>query len=126
MAFCRMLQRLLDRVIKCTADLIIVNSNFLTRRPVAWLVSRKSATHGINSKRKKLIERAMKALQAKRALAQQIPVESLDVAQVKNHPVAFRDRPFIKCFVAKDLEKFVAGTARAHQPGVMIVAGADG
>jgi len=74
------------------------------RRPIARLIRRQSATNRIDSKCKKLIERRVKAAQAKGPLAQKVPVKGFDVAEIKNNAMPFGNGPFVERFVAQDFE----------------------
>jgi hypothetical protein len=67
----------------------------------------------------------MKTPQAKRPITEQIPVECLDVTQIKDYPVALRDRTFVIRVVAKNLKEFIGGSSSTNESDVMVVAGAD-
>ena len=58
----------------------------------------------------------MKLLQAKRPLAQKVPVERLHMPQVEDDSMAFGDRSFVKCLVAQNLKKLVGRLPGLHQP----------
>jgi len=67
----------------------------------------------------------MKTRQAKGAFAQKIPIEGLDVAQIKNNAMALRDRPLVERFLAENCKQFIRGGSRLDEAKMMIVASAD-
>src|SRR5713101_3300955 len=121
-----MRQSLLDGRVEFGANPLVVRRDFRARWPVSRLVARQTGADRVYAESKKLIKGSMKPAQAECTLAQEIPVECLDVAQIKNYPVAFLDRAFVKRFVAQNLEKLVSGTSGPNKSDVMIVTGADG
>src|SRR5437667_384680 len=52
-------------------------------------------------------------------------LHALDVDEVKDDPMAFRDRSLVKCVVSQNLKKFVGRGACANKPEVMIMTCAD-
>src|SRR5262249_21738342 len=83
---------------------------------------RQASANRINTEGKQLIEGGMETFQSECALAQQIPVKCLDVAQVENDAMALGDRPLVVRIVAQNLEQFIARISRVCQSQLIFVA----
>src|SRR4051794_39076925 len=100
-------QRARNRMIQLALQSLGISIYFFVFWPVRWLVGRQASANRIDSKSKKLIECGVKGLQAKRALRQQIPVESFNVPNIKNDAMAFGNRPIIQRVFPYDTEHVV-------------------
>jgi hypothetical protein len=74
------------------------------------LIGRQATFHGVYPKGEKLVKIGVKGRKAQ-GLPEQIPIKGFEMAQVKNYPVAFRDRAVVKCCGTDNLEKFLAPNA---------------
>ena len=59
-------------------------------------------------------------------MSQQVPVERVDMADVKNDPVALVDGPVVHGLILNDLKDVVGASAGFHEPGLQVVTDADG
>jgi hypothetical protein len=58
----------------------------------------------------------MKTLKAEEVLAEQVPVERLEVSYIEDDAMTLRNRPLIEEFSANQAEKFVAALAGVEDP----------
>ena len=65
------------------------------RWPVLWSVRWQPAIHRIDTEGKQLIECRSYRCEVKESSAQQVPIESFEMAHVKNNPVPLRYRPVV-------------------------------
>jgi hypothetical protein len=121
----RVPQRANYRPIQFALQLLVVPVNLFPLRPVRRGIGRQAATHGIDSKRKKLIEAGMERLQPEGTLREQIPIEGFYVSNVKDNPVPFGDRPPVQRILAHDAEHFIRAFARIYQAGMKVMPDAD-
>ena len=104
------------------ADLITIH--LLPRRPVGGNILGQTAFIGIDSEREEAVEFGVETRRRERPLPDQIPVESLQVAEVKNQAMAFRNRPFVEGIGTDQIEQFVGALSRALQFNHKIGSGA--
>ena len=126
MAFPGALESALDRGIQCIAQASVVALDFEAGGPIGRCVFGQAAADGIDSKGKELIESRVEGAQAKRAMRQQIPVERLEVPDVENDAVPFRNGAVVQSLFANQSKKVIGLGAGVKQTGVQVVADADG
>src|ERR1700719_494319 len=104
MSLVGMAESLFQSRIELRAQPLMVRGDLRARRPIARLIRGQPAANRINPKSKKLIEGRIKAPQAKRPFAQQIPVECFHVAQIEYNAMTLGNGSLVECVVAQDLE----------------------
>ena len=92
-----------------------VGLHLFARRPIRGHVRGQAASHRIDAKREELIELRMKGRQAKMTRAKQVPVEGLQMPNVKNYAVALGDGPVVQSLRANDRKQFVGARPRGDQ-----------
>jgi len=125
MAFFRVLERMFDGVIKFFAQAPVVTLDFLPRGPIFRSIGWQTASDGVDTERKKLIEGFVERAQTESALRKEVPVKGFDVAKVKNDAVALRDGPVVDGLFAYQLEKLIGAGAGLQQAAMKIVSDAD-
>src|SRR2546427_5394197 len=92
----RSLRRPIQHVIQGLTDLLGVPADLVQRRPVRGLIIRELPHWRIDPEREHLLKRGVQGLHAKRPLTDLIPIERVQVAEVEDDAVAFRDRPLVE------------------------------
>src|SRR6202022_3247895 len=112
MSLCRPHQRSRNRLIQFAAEPLVVTIDFLSLRPIQWLISRQTSTDGIDAKREQFVKGRMKRLQSKCALGQYVQVKRLYMTNIENDGIAFGDRPVVNRFFAHNSKQFIGAAAR--------------
>jgi len=102
-----------------------VVADFGERGPVAGLVRGKAAIDGIDSKRKKFVERGCARFQRKQVGAKKVPVEGFKMADIKNDSIAFRDRTFVERIFTNNVKQAIAVGTSFQNKGAELVLGLD-
>jgi hypothetical protein len=79
------------------ADLPDILMDLGNRRPVTLFIGWNNAKRGIDTKCKQAVEFLAHRTFAKTCMSNLIPVKGLQVAQVKQQTVAFRNRTIVEC-----------------------------
>src|SRR5580704_5115786 len=82
-------------------------SNGGDRRPVRRLISGQSASNRVDAKSEQPVILGIKALESKNALVKKIPIESLQMADIEDDPVTFRNGAFVEKFGLDQSEQVV-------------------
>src|SRR5579863_9991943 len=108
-----------NRIGKCLSQFFIQNiANFLdvcphfgNGRPVRRLIAGKTATNGINTESKQAVKFRMETLQAQNSFVEKIPVEGLQMSDIKNDAVTLSNGPFIERIRPDDRKQPVGAAA---------------
>src|ERR1700679_2691374 len=95
------------------------------RRPVGWLIRRKSAFDGIDTEGKKTVKFGMKALQPEHVFVEQITVDGFEVTHIKDDAVTFWDRTLVHRIRADDLKEFVTAPTGVQEAFEQFVRNSD-
>src|SRR5271155_1394465 len=80
-------------------------------RPIRRNVGRQTSAHGIDAESKEPVKLGLHTLQTEDTIPEQIPVERFEVSDIKDNPVALRDRPLVEEFAANNIKERVASAA---------------
>ena len=94
-ALLRAFQSRRQLLIECRTHSLIVLKNFFALGPVARLIVGKIATHRIDAKGKQLVQSRGGRFKLAEFASKEIPVEGLEMAQVEDNPMSFRDGTFV-------------------------------
>src|SRR5215471_8662365 len=103
------------RIVNPAAGNLHVIADFHDGWPLFGLVGGEFASDRIDPEGEDLVETRRERLQRKQMLAKEIPVESLQVAQVENDPVTFRDRALVQRILTNNLKQAIRVRARIQQ-----------
>ena len=95
--------RFVQTFVQTRANIVFVFLDFRNCRPVRRHVCWQPTPDGIDSECEKFVGFFVLRQKVQRA-AEQIPVEGLQMAQVEDQPVAFRNRPVIKRIRRQQIE----------------------
>jgi hypothetical protein len=104
-----------QRSVESRARSLVVLFHLRDPWPVAGCVGGQAAPEWVDSKCKELVERRLVRLQPERVM-QQIPVESFEMAEIKDQAVALRNRPAVKRVRREKAEKGIGTRACALNP----------
>lgn len=93
----------------------VIPHHFFDSRPIGWLIIGQIAFGRIDPEREQTIEGGVERREIQGVLRQQIPVECLQVSQVKNNAVPFRNGPFIYRIRMYDRKQAVSLAPRFFQ-----------
>ena len=125
MSFLRTRERMLNRMIQFTPQAPVVNLHLIPLGPIAWPVVGQSPSNRVNPKRKKIIKRPLPRAQSKRALRKQVPIERLDVSQIKDDSVSFWNGPVVNGFFSHNPKQGIGLRSCFCKAGVKVVPDAD-
>ena len=111
-----------EDAVKFLADAKVIGVDLRKARPVGGLVRRQPAAHRIDAEGKEAIEFLVSRSEAQRLARNQIPVEGLEVANVEDNSVPFRNGPVIQRFRAHDAKQVIGHRPRFRQAGQKLVA----
>ena len=86
----------LERAVERFAQSRSVAPYLLDRWPILRLVTWQAAVHRIDTEGEELVEIGVKRRKPERS-KEKIPIESFEMANVENNPVAFGDRAVVEC-----------------------------
>lgn len=118
-----MSERFVDGGIQLAANAGYIAVDFIAPRPIGGSVLGETAVNGIDAEGEESIEGALKRREAKRAVAEQVPVESFNVAEIKNDAMAFGNGAIVNRLFANDLEQLIRARASLLQAGLQGVTG---
>ena len=95
-AACGGLRIVSEDMVQFLPDAMVVGVDLRKARPVGGLVRRKAAAHRIDAESKEAIKFLVSRSEAQRLTRDQIPVECLEVADVENNSVPFRNGTVIQ------------------------------
>jgi hypothetical protein len=91
-------------VIERRAHSLVIAKDLFALGPVAGLIVGELAVYRIDTKGKEVVKARRKRLQPAEFAPEEIPVESLQMAQVEDNPMSFSDGAFVKGLGTHDLE----------------------
>src|SRR5258708_40112838 len=103
-ACARPLPKLCKSRIELVAHLLNVMPNYCKRGPIGRLVCRQPAAHGIDSEGEQPIKIPSRVWERQQPSAQQVSIEGLQVANIKDNPVPVWDRTLIKRIGTDDVK----------------------
>src|SRR6202142_1217404 len=117
----RFKESLAQLLIECGSEVRDVVAHRIQTGPIGRLIAGQPSPDWIDAKGKQPVEIGMETLQMKQDVMKQIPIERLQVPNIKNNPMAFWNRPIIEGRDAEQAEEFVASLAcighALHEPG---------
>src|ERR1051326_3630883 len=105
----------LEQGIDGLARTAVVPCDLPDRRPVGRSVARLLSRLGIDSKREKTVEIRLERRYIQSGSTYQVPVERLEMSEIKDQPVPLGTGPFIQCIRSKQCEKLIGGGAGGFQ-----------
>jgi len=103
-------------IVQAAADGVGVFANLGLARPVRGLVGGKISLRGVNAEGKEMIERGVVRIEGEGALAEQIPVECFQMAEVEDQAVTFGDGASIESLGSDEGKERVRVFARVFEP----------
>jgi len=111
----RLLRPVAQNAVKFLADAEVIGVDFRKARPVGGLVRWEAAAHRIDAEGKEAIEFLVSGPEAQRLVGDQIPVEGLEVADVEDNSVPFRNGPVVPRVRAHDSKQVISHRPRFRQ-----------
>jgi len=124
-ALAGMFERGVDGRIHFFAKAGVVMVDFAARGPVERAIIREASTDWVNAEGEEVIERRIEGAQTEGSTAEEVPVERLDVAQIKNEAMAFGYGAVVDGVFTDERKNFVGTSARMDEPGLKIIADAN-
>ena len=113
-------RHIIQSLVQIFANALVVGVNFLERRPVGRPITRQLTLRRINTECEQPVEFGMKSGHREGAGAELVPIERLQMAKVKHHPVTFRNGTIIERFRPNHAKQLVCSRASAGEVGFEI------
>ena len=115
-----LLRHIIQNLVQLFANALVVGINFHERRPVGRPITRQLTLRRINTECEQPVEFGMKSGHREGAGAELVPIERLQMAKVKHHPVTFRNGTIIERFRPNHAKQLVCSRASAGEVGFEI------
>src|SRR5712672_2272490 len=103
---------LTEAVVDVAPDPPVVRDNLFDGGPIGWLILGGLANRRIDTELEQFVELRIKRRNVQGFAADQVPVECLEMPQVKDEPMAFRDGPGIDGLRAQQREQLIRAGSR--------------
>ena len=105
----------IQALVHCVSDSAVVRMDFRFSRPIRGLVIGQVSVDGIDSEREEPVELRMERFHPKPARTDEIPVERLNMPEVKHNAMALNDGPFVKRMGPDHLKQLVCAESRLFE-----------